>query len=78
MRNSILAIAFVLGAAAWGSGDAPGDRRPGPAQADPTTSAELLSPELVMQHQSEIALQDSQRRRSRQPFSKAGEIHDTP
>jgi Spy/CpxP family protein refolding chaperone len=63
MRNSILAIAFVLGAASLGAqGMPPGDRRPGPGPGGPDDfGRNFFPPELVMQHQSEIGLQDSQR-----------------
>jgi Spy/CpxP family protein refolding chaperone len=63
MRNSILAIAFVLGAASLGAQGMPqGDRRPGPGPGGPDDfGRNFFPPELVMQHQSEIGLQDSQR-----------------
>ena len=61
MRPSILALAFVLGAASAGAqGMPPGDRRPGPGGPD-DFGRNFFPPELVMQHQSEIGLQDSQR-----------------
>jgi Spy/CpxP family protein refolding chaperone len=62
MRHSILAFAFVLGAASLGAqGMPPGERRPGPAGGPDDFGRNFFPPELVMQHQSEIALQDSQR-----------------
>ena len=63
MRISILAFAFVLGAASAGAqGMPPGDRRPGPGPGGPDDfGRNFFPPELVMQHQSEIGLQDSQR-----------------
>ena len=69
MRHSILALAFVLGAASFATpmnlaaqGAPPGQRGPGPGPGGPDDfGRNLFPPELVMQHQSEIALQDSQR-----------------
>jgi Spy/CpxP family protein refolding chaperone len=62
MRHSILAFAFVLGAASLGAqGMPPGERRPGPAGGPDDFGRNFFPPELVMQHQSEIELQDSQR-----------------
>jgi len=58
MRPSILALAFVLGAASLGAQGQPvGQRPPGPDD----WGRNFFPPELVMQNQSEIALQDSQR-----------------
>ena len=60
MRHSILAFAFVLSAASLAAqGPPPGQRAPGPGPDD--WSRSFFPPELVMQHQSEIGLQDSQR-----------------
>jgi Spy/CpxP family protein refolding chaperone len=60
MRHSILALAFVFGAASLAAqGPPPGQRGPGPD--GPDWGRNFFPPELVMQHQSEIALQDSQR-----------------
>src|SRR5580765_2929213 len=69
MRHSILALAFVLGAVSVAAptnlvaqGAPPGKRGPGPGPGGPDDfGRNLFTPELVMQHQSEIALQDSQR-----------------
>jgi Spy/CpxP family protein refolding chaperone len=62
MRYSILAFAFVLGAASLGAqGMPPGDRRAGPPGGADDFGRNFFPPELVMQHQSEIELQDSQR-----------------
>ena len=62
MRHSILALAFALGAASLGAqGAPPGQRGPGPAGGPDDFGRNFFPPELVMQHQSEIALQDSQR-----------------
>jgi Spy/CpxP family protein refolding chaperone len=63
MRRSILAFAFVLGAANLGAQGQPmgppmGQRPPGPGE---DWARNFFPPELVMQHQSEIGLQDSQR-----------------
>jgi Spy/CpxP family protein refolding chaperone len=60
MRRSILAFAFVLGAASLAAqGPPPGQRGPGPGQDD--WGRNFFAPELVMQHQTEIGLQDAQR-----------------
>ena len=63
MRLSILALAFVLGAANLGAqGQPPGMLRgPGPGPGPDDWGRNFFPPELVMQHQSEIGLQDSQR-----------------
>lgn len=60
MTRSILALAFVLSAATLGAqGHPPGHRGPGPGHDD--WARNFFPPELVMQHQSEIGLQDAQR-----------------
>lgn len=60
MTRSILAFAFVLSAASLAAqGHPPGHRGPGPALDD--WGRNFFPPELVMQHQSEIGLQDAQR-----------------
>jgi Spy/CpxP family protein refolding chaperone len=63
MRVSILALAFVLGATTVAAQGAPsGQRNPGPGPGGPDDfGRNFFPPELVMQHQSEIGLQDSQR-----------------
>ena len=68
MRYSILAFAFVFGAASLAAqgpppgGPPPMGQRPGPGMGGPDDFARnLFPPELVMQHQSEIGLQDAQR-----------------
>jgi len=64
MRASILAFAFVLSAATLGAqGVPPGQRAPGPpGPGGPDDfGRNFYPPELVMQHQGEIGLQDSQR-----------------
>ena len=62
MRHSILAFAFLLGAASLGAqGVPPGQRGPGPQGGPDDFGRNFFPPELVMQHQSEIGLQDSQR-----------------
>jgi len=63
MRRSILALAFVLGAANLGAQGQPmgppmGQRSPGAGE---DWGRNFFPPELVMQHQSEIGLQESQR-----------------
>lgn len=60
MRHSILALAFVLGAASLAAqGPPPGQRGPGPGRDN--WGGNFFAPELVMQHQTEIGLQDGQR-----------------
>jgi Spy/CpxP family protein refolding chaperone len=60
MRPSILAFAFFLSAASLAAQGPPaGQRGPGPAPDD--WGRNFFPPELVMQHQSEIGLQDAQR-----------------
>ena len=68
MRIRILALAFALGAttlAAQGpppmGGRPPGPGGPGPGPGPEDWGRSFFPPELVMQHQSEIGLQDSQR-----------------
>jgi Spy/CpxP family protein refolding chaperone len=63
MRLSILALAFVLGGASLGAqGQPPGMLRgPGPGPGPDDWGRNFFPPELVMQHQNEIGLQDSQR-----------------
>jgi Spy/CpxP family protein refolding chaperone len=65
MRLSILALALVLGAANLAAQGPPpmGQRPPGgaPGQGPDEWGRSFFPPELVMQHQSEIGLQDSQR-----------------
>jgi Spy/CpxP family protein refolding chaperone len=64
MRVSILAFAFVLSAATLGAQGAPSGQRapgpPGPGGPD-DFGRNFFPPELVMQHQGEIGLQDAQR-----------------
>ena len=60
MRLSILALAFVLSTASLAAqGPPPGQRSPSGGPDD--WGRNFFPPELVMQHQSEIGLQDSQR-----------------
>jgi Spy/CpxP family protein refolding chaperone len=60
MRRSILAFAFVLSASTLAAqGPPPGQRDPNPGPDD--WGRNFFPPELVMQHQSEIGLQDAQR-----------------
>jgi len=60
MRRLIFAFAFVLGAASLAAqGPPPGQRSPGPGPDD--WGRNFFAPELVMQHQTEIGLQDAQR-----------------
>ena len=60
MRRSILALAFVLGAANLGAQGPPmGQRNPSGGPDD--WGRNFFPPELVMQHQTEIGLQDAQR-----------------
>jgi Spy/CpxP family protein refolding chaperone len=62
MRHSILAFAFVLSAASLAAqGPPPGQRGPGQGGGPDDWGRNFFPPELVMQHQSEIGLQDSQR-----------------
>ena len=64
MRVSIIALAFVLSAATVAAqGAPPGQRTPGPpGPGGPDDfGRNFFPPELVMQHQSEIGLQDAQR-----------------
>jgi Spy/CpxP family protein refolding chaperone len=62
MRHSILALAFVLSAASLAAQGPPaGQRGPGPGPGPDDWSRSFFPPELVMQHQSEIGLQDAQR-----------------
>jgi Spy/CpxP family protein refolding chaperone len=61
MRVSILAFAFVLSATTLAAqGAPPGQRNPGPPGQD-DFGRNFFPPELVMQHQGEIGLQDAQR-----------------
>ena len=62
MRCSILAFAFLLSAGSLAAQGAPppGQRGPGPGGAE-DWGRNFFPPELVMQHQSEIGLQDAQR-----------------
>ncbi len=61
MKRSILALALVLGAATSvaAQGPPPGQRPPGPGPDD--FGRNFFPPEMVMQHQTEIGLQDAQR-----------------
>ena len=63
MRVSILAFAFVLSTATLtAQGAPPGQRSPEPGPGGPDDfGRNFFPPELVMQHQSEIGLQDAQR-----------------
>ena len=62
MRVSIIAFAFVLSAASLAAqGQPQGQRGPGPGPAPDDFGRNFFPPELVMQHQGEIGLQDSQR-----------------
>jgi Spy/CpxP family protein refolding chaperone len=62
MRVSIFALAFVLSSASLAAQGPPGQRGPGPGPGGPDDfGRNFFPPELVMQHQSEIGLQDSQR-----------------
>src|SRR5882762_11044334 len=61
MRVSILALAFVLSAASLAAQGPPGQRGPQPGPAPEDWGRNFFPPELVMQHQTEIGLQDSQR-----------------
>jgi Spy/CpxP family protein refolding chaperone len=62
MRVSIFAFAFVLSAASVAAqGQPPGQRGPGQGPPPDDFGRNFFPPELVMQHQSEIGLQDSQR-----------------
>jgi Spy/CpxP family protein refolding chaperone len=61
MKRSILFFAFALSATSLAAQGAPqGQRGPGPGGAE-DWGRSFFPPELVMQHQSEIGLQDAQR-----------------
>ena len=61
MKRSILILAFALSATSLAAqGAPPGQRGPGPGGAE-DWGRNFFPPELVMQHQGEIGLQDSQR-----------------
>jgi Spy/CpxP family protein refolding chaperone len=61
MRRSIFALAFVLVTANLAAQGPPMGGRPGPAPGPEDWGRSFFPPELVMSHQSEIGLQDSQR-----------------
>ncbi len=62
MKRSILILALILGASSLGAQQPMGQRPPGPGPGGPDDwGRSFFPPELVMQHQSEIGLQDSQR-----------------
>jgi Spy/CpxP family protein refolding chaperone len=61
MRCSILAFAFVLSAGSLAAQGAPPPGQRGPAPGADDWGRNFFPPELVMQHQSEIGLQDAQR-----------------
>jgi Spy/CpxP family protein refolding chaperone len=64
MRRSILVVAFALSATSLAAqGAPPGQRGPGPGGGGPDDWGRnfFFPPELVMQHQAEIGLQDAQR-----------------
>ena len=61
MRVSIFALAFALSTASLAAQGPQGQRGPGPGPAPDDFGRNFFPPELVMQHQSEIGLQDSQR-----------------
>ena len=61
MRVSIFALAFALCAASLAAQGPPGQRGPGQGPAPDDFGRNFFPPELVMQHQGEIGLQDSQR-----------------
>jgi Spy/CpxP family protein refolding chaperone len=63
MRRSILALALVLGAASLAAQGppSPAQRGPGQGPGPDEWARNFFPPELVMQHQTEIGLQDAQR-----------------
>ena len=62
MKVSILAFAFALSAASLAAQGPPaGQRPPGPPPGQEDWGRNFFPPELVMQHQAEIGLQDTQR-----------------
>ncbi len=62
MKRSILILALALVASSLGAQQPMGQRPPGPGPGGPDDwGRSFFPPELVMQHQSEIGLQDSQR-----------------
>ena len=60
MRRSMLAVALLLGAARLAAQGPPTGQR-GPGQDKDDWARSFFVPELVMQHQTEIGLQDAQR-----------------
>jgi len=62
MKVSILALAFAVSAASLAAQGPPaGQRPPGPPPGQEDWGRNFFPPELVMQHQAEIGLQDTQR-----------------
>jgi Spy/CpxP family protein refolding chaperone len=62
MKASILVFAFALSAASLAAQGPPaGQRGPGPGPGQEDWGRNFFPPELVMQHQTEIGLQDAQR-----------------
>jgi Spy/CpxP family protein refolding chaperone len=63
MKRSILLLVLVLGATSLGAQGTPAQRGPGPGGPGGADDwgRSFFPPELVMQHQSEIGLQDAQR-----------------
>lgn len=62
MKPSILVLAFALSATSLAAqGAPPGQRGPGPGGGADDWGRNFFPPELVMQHQGEIGLQDAQR-----------------
>jgi Spy/CpxP family protein refolding chaperone len=61
MRRSILVVALIIGATRLTAQGTPPQRAPGAGGGPDDWGRSFFPPELVMQHQSEIGLQDAQR-----------------
>jgi Spy/CpxP family protein refolding chaperone len=61
MRRSILVLVLMLGATSLAAQGTPAQRGPGPGGGPDDWARSFFPPELVMQHQAELGLQDSQR-----------------
>lgn len=61
MRHIMLSLAFALSASVAAAQGPPGQRGPGPEPTPNDWGRNFFPPELVMQHQGEIGLQEGQR-----------------